>query len=89
MSPPQDRHVRIPRSFEPVIATDTAIRRSMPQLFDKLITFDHAHEMALRPGLAERLERINAPSLRLFLRKGVAFHDGTSLTAEDVALSWS
>lgn len=43
--------------------------------------------MALRPGLAERWERINAQSLRLLLRKGVAFHDGTSLTAEDVAFS--
>ncbi|MCK1332240.1 hypothetical protein IVB57_28565 [Bradyrhizobium sp. CW9] len=69
-----------PRSLDPVIATDTAIRRTMPQLFETLITFDHAHDMALRPGLAERWERINAHSLRLFLRKGVAFHDGTSLT---------
>ncbi|WP_253075334.1 ABC transporter substrate-binding protein [Bradyrhizobium sp. 76] len=76
-----------PRSFDPVIATDTAIRRIMPQLFDTLITFDRAHDMALRPGLAERWERINAQSLRLFLRKGVAFHDGTPLTAEDVAFS--
>lgn len=59
----------------------------MPQRFETLITFDHAHDMALRPGLTERWERINAQSLRLFLRKGVAFHDGTSLTAEDVAFS--
>ncbi|WP_247412742.1 ABC transporter substrate-binding protein [Bradyrhizobium sp. 23] len=76
-----------PRSLDPVLATDTAIRRTMPQLFETLIAFDHAHDMALRPGLAERWERINAQSLRLFLRKGVAFHDGTSLTAEDVAFS--
>lgn len=76
-----------PRSLDPAIATDTAIRRTMPQLFETLITFDHAHGMALRAGLAERWERINAHSLRLFLRKGVASHDGTSLTAEDVAFS--
>lgn len=62
-----------PPSLDPVIATDTAIHRTMPQLFETLITFDHAHDMALRPGLAERWERINAQSLRLFLRKGVAF----------------
>ncbi|WP_247808625.1 MULTISPECIES: ABC transporter substrate-binding protein [unclassified Bradyrhizobium] len=37
--------------------------------------------------MAERWERINAQSLRLFLRKEVAFHDGTPLTAEDVAFS--
>ncbi|WP_247375714.1 ABC transporter substrate-binding protein [Bradyrhizobium sp. 173] len=75
-----------PRSLDPVIATDTAIRRTMPQLFETLITFDHAHDGA-RAGLAERWERNNAQSLRLFLRKGVAFHDGTSLRAEDVDLS--
>lgn len=43
-----------PRSLDPVIATDTAIRRTMPQFFETLITFDHAHDMAPRPGLAER-----------------------------------
>ncbi|MCK1494787.1 oligopeptide ABC transporter substrate-binding protein [Bradyrhizobium sp. 180] len=76
-----------PRSFDPVIATDTAIRRVVPQLFDTLIRVDHAHDMTLRPGLAERWERINAQSLRLFLRKEVVFHDGAPLTAEDVAFS--
>ncbi|MGY4353226.1 ABC-type transport system substrate-binding protein [Bradyrhizobium sp. GM7.3] len=76
-----------PRSFDPVIATDTAIRRVVPQLFDTLIRVDHAHDMTLRPGLAERWERINAQSLRLFLRKEVVFHDRAPLTAEDVAFS--
>lgn len=76
-----------PRTFDPVIATDTAIRRVMPQLFDTLIAFDHAHGMALRPALAERWERIDAKSLRLFLRKDVVFHDTSPLTAEDVAFS--
>lgn len=76
-----------PRTFDPVIATDTAIRRIMPQLFDTLIGFDHAHGMALRPALAEHWERIDAQSLRIVLRKGVIFHDGSPLTAEDVAFS--
>lgn len=47
----------------------------MPQRFDTLIRVDHAHDMTLRPGLAERWERINAQSLRLFLRKEVVFHE--------------
>ncbi|MDA9523402.1 oligopeptide ABC transpoter oligopeptide-binding protein [Bradyrhizobium sp. CCBAU 11434] len=76
-----------PRAFDPVIATDTAIRRIMPQLFDTLITFDHGRDMTLRPCLAEKWERIDARSLRLFLRKDVTFHDGAPLTAEDVAFS--
>lgn len=89
---PARRRLRVgmsgfPRTFDPVIATDTAIRRIMPQLFESLIGFDHANGMALRPALAERWERVDAQSLRLFLRKGVAFHDGSALTAEDVAFS--
>ncbi|WP_245319860.1 ABC transporter substrate-binding protein [Bradyrhizobium sp. LMTR 3] len=76
-----------PNTFDPAIATDTAIRRIMPQLFDTLIAFDHTHGMALRPALAERWERIDAQSLRLSLRKDVIFHDGSPLTAEDVAFS--
>jgi len=76
-----------PRTFDPAIATDTAIRRIMPQLFETLIGFDRAHSMALRPALAERWERIDAQSLRVVLRKGVTFHDGSPLTAEDVAFS--
>ena len=51
-----------PRTFDPVIATDTAIRRVMPQLFDTLIAFDHSHGMALRPALAEHWARIDARS---------------------------
>lgn len=76
-----------PRTFDPVIATDTAIRRVMPQLFDTLIAFDHSHGMALRPALAEHWARIDARSLRLSLRKDVFFHDGSPLTADDVAFS--
>ncbi|MBZ9603003.1 ABC transporter substrate-binding protein [Phyllobacterium chamaecytisi] len=76
-----------PRTLDPVIATDTAIRRVVPQLFDTLITREQNASMALKPGLAERWERIDAQSLRFFLRQGVVFHDGGPLTADDVAFS--
>src|SRR5262249_40186689 len=57
------------------------------QMFDTLIAFDHAKNMALRPALAERWERVGPGAVRLFLRQGVVFHDGSPFTAEDVAFS--
>ena len=43
----------------------------------------------LQPNLAQSWERVNATTYRYHLRKGVRFHDGTPLTAEDVAFSLS
>lgn len=76
-----------PPALEPVLFNHTATRRVVPQIFDTLIAFDHARNMALRPALAERWERVGPGVVRLFLRKGVIFHDGSPFTAEDVAFS--
>lgn len=76
-----------PPAVEPVLYNHTATRRVAPQMFDTLIAFDHAKNMALRPALAERWERLGERSLRLSLRRGVTFHDGSPFTAEDVAFS--
>ncbi|ONG53325.1 oligopeptide ABC transpoter oligopeptide-binding protein [Pseudoroseomonas deserti] len=76
-----------PPGVEPVLFNHTATRRVVPQLFDTLIAFDHAKDMALRPALAERWERRDARALRLHLRRGVTFHDGSPFTARDVAFS--
>ena len=76
-----------PVSIEPVLSTQTATRRVVAQMFDTLIAFDHGKNMALRPALAERWERISDRALRLALRRGVTFHDGSPFTAEDVAFS--
>jgi peptide/nickel transport system substrate-binding protein len=76
-----------PPSVEPVLFNHTATRRVVPQMFDTLIAFDHARNMALRPALAERWERVGPGAVRLFLRKGVVFHGGSPFTAEDVAFS--
>lgn len=78
-----------PQSLEPVLSNQTATRRVVPQIFDTLIAFDHARGMALRPSLATRWERLDARRLRLALREGVTFHDGSPFTAEDVAFTFS
>lgn len=78
-----------PPAIEPVLYAHTATRRVAPQMFDTLLAFDQTPAMTLRPALAERWERVNARSVRLFLRKGVTFHDGGEFTADDVAFSFS
>lgn len=77
-----------PPSLEPVLFNHTATRRVAPSLFDTLLAVDHGKNMALRPALAERWERINPRAVRLALRKGVVFHDGSPFTADDVAFSY-
>ncbi|TWI30878.1 peptide/nickel transport system substrate-binding protein [Mesorhizobium tianshanense] len=78
-----------PPAVEPVLYAHTATRRLAPQMFDTLLAFDQTSAMTLRPALAERWERVNAKSVRLFLRKGVKFHDDGEFTAEDVAFTLS
>jgi peptide/nickel transport system substrate-binding protein len=76
-----------PPAVEPVLFNHTATRRVVPQLFDTLVAFDPARGMALRPALAERWERTGPRTVRLWLRKGVTFHDGSPFTADDVVFS--
>ncbi|RAZ72911.1 ABC transporter substrate-binding protein [Mesorhizobium atlanticum] len=78
-----------PPAVEPALFNHTATRRVVPQIFDTLIAFDHGKGMALKPALAERWERLDGGALRLSLRKGVTFHDGSPFTAHDVAFSFS
>src|SRR5262245_30360836 len=76
-----------PPALEPVLFNHTATRRVVSQMFDTLLALDHGHDLALRPALAERWERVSARALKLSLRRGVTFHDGRPFTAEDVAFS--
>lgn len=54
-------------------------------IFDPLVVFDK--KMEVKPGLAERWETPNPTTWVFHLRKGVKFHNGSPLTAEDVKYS--
>jgi len=45
-------------------------------------------DYSLKPGLAERWELIQPNTWRFHIRKGVKFHDGSPLTADDVVWTW-
>ena len=49
--------------------------------FDPLIRW--TRELAFEPRLATRYERLNDTTVRFYLRKGVKFHSGNTMTASD------
>jgi peptide/nickel transport system substrate-binding protein len=54
-------------------------------IFDKLVQMDPDSKMI--PGIATSWKTIDATTWEFKLRKGVKFHDGSELTAEDVVFS--
>ena len=54
-------------------------------VFEPLVRYDR--QMAFTPCLARSWEILPDATWRFHLREGVAFHDGTKLTAEDVSYS--
>src|ERR1041385_475749 len=76
-----------PRSLDPAMSTDVPTGRAVGYLFDGLTTFDASANV--KPGLAERWDVSPDGKRYVFhLRSGVRFHDGTRLTARQVAASW-
>ena len=55
---------------------------------ESLIDTDWAGDLSLRPGLATAWRRIDDRTVELTLRQGVKFHNGETMTAEDVAFSF-
>lgn len=71
-----------PVSLDPRVATDALSIHVIELLFNGLVRTD-AH-FRIVPDLAERWERPNARTILFHLRRGVRFHHGRELTAEDV-----
>lgn len=77
-----------PLQLDPILQARNVAYRTLPNIFETLIGVDYADNEALVPGLATSWERIDDLTLRLTLREGVIFHDGTVMTADDVVFSF-
>ncbi|MCC4800801.1 nickel/dipeptide/oligopeptide ABC transporter substrate-binding protein [Enterovibrio norvegicus] len=56
-------------------------------VFDPLVRFNQS--MEFEPRLAESWERVDNETMRFNLRKGVKFHSGNTLTADDVVWTFN
>lgn len=76
-----------PPVLEVIRESTNPAMRIAPNIYDTLITFDY-NTFELQPGLAKSWERMDDRTLIFNLRKGVMFHDGTEMTAEDVVFTF-
>lgn len=74
------------RNLDPHMTTDSASGTGMRQVYESLVMLNDKDE--LTPVLCERWEvSENNTKYTFFLRKGVKFHNGETMTADDVLFS--
>ncbi|WP_448807814.1 ABC transporter substrate-binding protein [Aminobacterium mobile] len=74
------------KSLDPHKATDTMSFAVIRHINEPLVTVD-GKTKELVPVLAERWEILDDQTYKFYLKKGVKFHNGEELTAEDVVFS--
>lgn len=74
-----------PSYMDPQVQASIATYRVTTQMFDRLVSMDT--DMNIVPDLAESWEVENDKSTLFHLRKGVKFHNGEEMKAEDVKYS--
>ncbi|MFV9475351.1 ABC transporter substrate-binding protein [Advenella sp. RU8] len=75
-------------SLDPLREQSNVGGRVLPMIYSGLIEVNATGDMSQKPGIAESWKRIDNNTVELKLRKGVKFHNGEELTAEDVAFSF-
>lgn len=78
----------IPPQLDPILVEYNSGYRILFNVYDTLIGTDYLNKFAVVPGLATTWKRVGETVLELELRQGVKFHDGSEMTAEDVAFSF-
>ena len=74
-----------PLTMDPHATNDFVTAGIVRQTYDSLVGLDNA--MELEPGVATAWAPVDPSTWRFTIRQGVTFHDGSPMTAEDVAFS--
>ncbi|MCC7124068.1 MAG: ABC transporter substrate-binding protein [Acidobacteria bacterium] len=75
-----------PNSFDPRVATDEISQKVAQLVYDNLLTLDD--RLNVVPGLAESWEQTDPLTYIVRLRPNVRFHDGHTLSADDVVYTF-
>jgi peptide/nickel transport system substrate-binding protein len=75
-----------PNNLDPRVGTDDSSQKLHPLIFDNLMELDE--HLRVVPKLAQRLEHPDPLTYVAVLRRGVHFHDGRELTADDVVYTF-
>ncbi len=75
-----------PNSLDPRIGSDETSQRVHQLVFDNLLALDG--QLRVTGGLAERWAQVDPLTYVVYLRRGVRFHDGHELTADDVVYTF-
>jgi peptide/nickel transport system substrate-binding protein len=76
-------------ALEPLREQSNVGQRAFSFLFETLIMSNLLGKLEPMPGLAESWKRIDDRTVEFSLRKGVKFHNGDELTADDVVFTFS
>ncbi|HEX7125433.1 MAG TPA: ABC transporter substrate-binding protein [Thermodesulfobacteriota bacterium] len=76
----------LPASIEPHLEGADIYQRRKPLFYESLVWVDF--DLTPRPQLAERWEERSPTEYVFHLRRGVRFHNGKEMTAEDVKFSY-
>ncbi len=79
---------KLPPVLEPMLENSNVHERIIYNIAETLIFIDYKDNQKLVPGLATEWKRLDDKTLEFKLRKGVKFHNGEEMTAEDVAFSF-
>ncbi len=80
---------KLPDVLEPALENSNVHLRVMYSIFETLIKIDYRDGGKLKPFLATSWKIESPRSIVFTLRKGITFHNGRELTAEDVAWAFS
>ncbi|MCG8561348.1 MAG: ABC transporter substrate-binding protein [Hyphomicrobiales bacterium] len=77
----------LPDQLDPAVRTASRVYRVLVNLFDLPVRIDYLDGWQIKNALAASFTQVSSTTYEMKIRKGVKFHDGSTMTADDVVFS--